>query len=167
MHPYRAKRSFLAFSAAVLFLLTSCKRHAQQPSESNQPSTQPGEIWVSETTGKEYRVRVQNDVVNVEWLNMSPELAKHGAFIRSTCKKDGAKWVGMSTSYLPCTTEGGAKPKLENWCHLETEFEIDAMSPESITGRSPALIRFDCTKCQILQSEMKGFLLSPKAAVPK
>lgn len=164
------KRNRILLAAVLFSFLTGCSRHAEQPAETkagNQPAAQPRDVWVSETTGKEYRVQVDNNVVRTEWLNVNPELAKHGAFIRSQCKKEGAKWVGKSTSYVPCTTKGGPKPSFDNWCHLETDFEIDTMTPQSITGKSPGLINFDCMKCKILKSEMREFLWTPKEGAPK
>jgi|GEM_PF-507437 len=172
LHRNGTIRSLVVFGTVVFLFLTGCSRHAEQPETKTESKPSPAtaqakEIWVSETTGKEYRVRAENDVVRAEWLNVSPELATHGAFIRSECKREGAKWVGTSSSYLPCTMGSGPKPTLDNWCHLDTKFEIDSIAPDSITGRGEALISFDCMKCKILKSEMKDFLWSPKEAIPQ
>lgn len=152
---------------ALVVGLTCCSRKAQQPSNvsANKPSAGSAltkDIWVSETTGKDYRVTIDKDIFRAEWVNISPDSAQHGAFIRSECKRQGSKWVGVSKSFIPCTVESGAHPKIDNWCHLETNFEIDTISPTAITGQGEAFEQFDCMKCKILKSEMKEFSWSPK-----
>lgn len=107
-------------------------------------------------------MQVENDVFHAEWLNVSPELAAHGAFIRSECKRHGAKWVGTSTSYLPCTLGKDANPSLDNWCHLKTKIEITSVTADGISGQGETLVRFDCKKCKILESRMKDFLWRPR-----
>jgi len=166
LHRIWAKRSGTILCAVVFLALAGCSRQAEQPNASAESKPAPGKapekIWISETTGKEYRVRVENDVVRVEWVNVTSDLAVQGAFVRSECKRQGPKWVGTSSSYLPCTLGEGPKPKIDNWCHLQTKFEIGSITADSITGQGEALINFDCLKCKILKSEMKDFLWTPK-----
>ena len=168
MHRIRANQNWTFLCVVVFLALVGCSPQAEQPNAPAEtklaPGKAPGEIWVSETTGKEYRVRVENDVVRAEWVNVTSELASHGAFIRSECKRQGSKWVGEASSYVPCTLETGPKPKIDNWCHLQTKFEIDSITPDSITGRTEAVgsTTLDCMKCKLLRSEMKDFLWTPK-----
>ena len=152
----------------VLVGLSACSQQGGQsqlirvPAEPAAQSKNNKDIWVSETTGKEYRVTVGKDVLHIEWANVPADLAGHGTFIRSECKLQGPKWVGTSSSYLPCTLGKGEKPNFDNWCHLETKIEIDSMTPDRITGQGEGLEKFDCMKCKILQSSMKDFLWRPK-----
>lgn len=155
--------------AAVLILLPGCSRKAEQlnsTAESKNASApaQPKDIWISETTGKEYHVTEDNNAFHAEWVNISAESAAHGAYIRTECKRQGSKWVGTSASFLPCSAGTDPKSKIENWCHLETKIEIESITADRISGRGEAIKSggFDCAKCKILDSEMKDFFWSPK-----
>lgn len=163
----RSQKSGRLFCTFVLVFIgiAGCSRQEERKQVTKNPaeSTAPAkDIWVSETTGKEYRVKVENDSFHAEWLNVPRELEAHGAFIRTDCKRQGSKWVGTSTSYLPCTLGKGAKPNLDNWCHLETKIEVTSMTGDAISGQGESLVRFDCKKCKILESRMKDFLWRPQ-----
>src|ERR1700693_3673289 len=157
----------LVLVPAVLILLSGCSRKAEQPNATAEGKTasapgQPKDIWVSETTGKEYHVTADNDAFHAGWVNISPESASHGAYIRTECKRQGSKWVGTSASFVPCSVGTDPKSKFENWCHLETKFEIESITADRISGRGEAIKSggFDCAKCKILDSEMKDFFWS-------
>jgi len=154
---------------AIFIQLSGCARKGDQPNataEGKNPSAsaQPKDIWISETTGKEYHVTANNDTFHAEWVNISPDSSAHGAYIRTECKRQGAKWVGTSASFLPCSAGKDPKSKIENWCHLETKIEIESITADRISGRGEAIKSggFDCAKCKIVDSEMKDFFWSPK-----
>lgn len=121
-----------------------------------------GRVWRSLTTGKEYRVRVESQILRAEWVNIPAALRQHGAYIRSECRRAGSKWVGTSRSYLPCTLSEGGKEEIGNWCRLLTRIEIDAVTESTITGRAEGLKRFDCRSCRILETVWKDFQWVPK-----
>jgi hypothetical protein len=118
-------------------------------------------VWVSQTTGKQFRVNLDGDVFRAEWLNIPPEWVAHGAFMRTECKRQGSAWVGTTTSFMPWSSPKGAKPKVENWCHLETQFEVDSITPETISGRGESVRQIDVKKCQILETGTGPFHWSP------
>ncbi len=160
-------RNIALICGALCVGFTGCSGQGKQPNPAadTKPATTPAQskdIWVSETTGKEYRVLVDGDVFRAEWVNMSPEQTAHGSFIRTECKRQGPKWVGISTSYLPCTLGTGAEVKADNWCHLETAIEIDSITPDRITGNGESIKKFDCLKCIILEKGTRDFFWSPK-----
>jgi hypothetical protein len=155
-----------ASTAVWLTLITGVAvAGAQKPRSSAQLPGQPAptQIWKSKTTGYEYRVRVQGNTFNAEWVNVPPALARHGAYIRTECHRVGEKWIGTSRSYLPCSAEPGPKGRVTNWCRLVTRTEIDSMTPDQITGRGQSLRRFDCRTCKILETAWANFLWVPKA----
>lgn len=163
----RAVQNRTLLFTLICILLGACSRPAGQPENQaqNKPAPaahRPKNIWISETTGKEYRVTIENDVLRAEWVNIPPDYLAQGEYIRTECKRVGSKWVGTSSIYIACTLEGGAKPKPDNWCHLQTQFEIDSVAADRITGRTEAMVKFDCLKCKILKSEMKDFLWTPR-----
>jgi hypothetical protein len=128
-----------------------------------------GRIWTSQTTGKEYRVWIDamgvvpdKEEFHAEWTNIPPEFAAKGAFIRTVCERKGPKWVGKSQEYLPCSVGTGKQEHIANFCRLTTGFELDSMTATLITGRTEALKRFDCAKCQVLEKEWKSFVWVPK-----
>lgn len=159
--------SCILTSAVLLFALSGCSPQAQQPlstrqSKPIQTTAQLKDIWVSQTTGKEFRATVDGDVFHAEWVNMPRELAAHGSFIRTECKRQGSKWVGSSASFLPCSLGNGPGSKIDNWCHLKTTIEIDSITADRISGRGETLQKFDCQKCKILESGTKDFFWTPK-----
>ncbi|HLY62986.1 MAG TPA: hypothetical protein VKV95_19745 [Terriglobia bacterium] len=128
------------------------------------PRTATGRIqnmWVSETTGKQYHVTVEGDIFRAEWLNVPGEWVAQGAFIRTECKRHGNKWIGTSTSYMPWSSQKGTEAKVKNWCHLETKFEVDSITEETISGRGESVRKFDAGACKILKAGMSDFQWSP------
>jgi hypothetical protein len=121
-----------------------------------------GRIWTSRTTGKEYRVWTESNQFHAEWTNIPLEFAAKGAYIRTVCDRKGAKWVGRSEEFLPCSIGTGKEEHIANFCKLTTGFELESMTATNITGRTEALKRFDCAKCQILEKEWKSFVWVPK-----
>ncbi len=119
------------------------------------------EIWKSETTGKEYRVRVEKDRFYAEWVPGPGAPAQRGAYIRTECRRVGSKWIGTSRSFLPCEVDE-KKVHTSNWCHLTTRTEIDTLTPDRIVGRGESLRRFDCATCKILEAAMSEFVWVPK-----
>jgi hypothetical protein len=132
------------------------------------PPTEPGllpapsGVWKSQNTTHEYRVRVENDVFYAEWTNIPPDVAKHGAYIRTECRRAGTKWIGTSRILLPCAKRGAAKSKAINACRIILRFELNSISPERITGRAETLKDFDCEKCEVRQTGWGDFVWVPK-----
>ena len=139
---------------AGLVLTAACRT-------ARQVELPPG-VWKSETTGNEYRVRVDGDVFRAEWVNPSAEMARQGVYLRSECHRMGSKWVGVSDSRLPCSVGAGADQRVIRWCELRTRIEIDSIAPDRITGQAEALKRVDCQECNVLESGWKDFVWIPK-----
>jgi hypothetical protein len=126
------------------------------------PAAATKDLWVSQTTGHEFRVRQDSGHFYAEWSNMSGAFLAHGAYIRTECKRQGNKWVGESHSHLPCV-EGNLPPgQYTNWCDMVTKIEFDEVTPARISGRGEGLKRFDCQKCQVLETAWKPFIWIPK-----
>lgn len=138
-------------------------QRAKAPSRSHPGQIIPAvsRVWKSETTGKEYRVWIENERFHAEWVNIPPELAQRGAYIRSECRRAGSKWIGTSHSYLPCESVEKNKA-VRNWCRLLTRIEIDTVAADRITGRGEGVRRFDCQSCKILERVWKDFQWVPK-----
>ncbi len=152
------RKRTLAGGLILLALPLAAQQGAPRPP---QVPRAPGQVWRSLTTGKEYRVRMGSQVLYAEWVNIPPQLAQRGAYIRTECRRVGAKWVGTSRSYLPCDTIEGKK-RVTNWCHLLTKIEIDTVTDKRIAGRGEGLKRFDCQRCKILETVWKAFEWVPK-----
>ncbi len=135
---------------------------AAAPATAATPAPAPTDIWVSETTKNEYRVRQDAGHITAEWTNMSGAFLAHGAYIRTECKRQGTKWVGQSHSHLPCAEANLPEGQYSNWCDLVTKIEFDEVTPNRITGHADGLKRFDCKKCQILETVWKPFVWVPK-----
>ena len=136
---------------------------AKPPGKTGQLPAPPASarIWKSQTTGKEYRVWIENEQLHAEWVNVPPEMAQRGAYIRTECRHVGTRWIGTSQSYLPCeTTEKGKR--VSNWCQLVTKIEFDHAGANRMAGRGEALRRFDCAACRVLETVWKDFEWLPK-----
>ena len=140
----------------------------QQPKTSKQQKEQlhkipaGAKVWKSETSGKEYAVWKEGKYLHADWVDLLPQFAAKGAYIRSVLHREGSKWVGESQSYLPCSMGAGAEEHIANWCHVTTGIEIDSMTDTRVTGRGEALKRFDCKTCKVLEKEWKEFVWVPK-----
>ncbi len=158
-------RVLAGISILLLTTLTS-QRAAQKPELPPKPPQFPpppasARIWRSQTTGKEYRVWIENERLHAEWVNAPPELAQHGASIHIQCHRMGTKWVGTARNYLPCdTTENGKR--VTNWCRLTTKIEFDQPEARRMTGRTEWARRFDCANCKILEPVLTNFEWVPK-----
>lgn len=156
----------LAFGI-VLIEPGGARLEAQQskpPATSHLPPAfpAPSGVWRSQTTGKEYRVRIENEQLRVEWVNIPAALAQRGAYIRTDCRRVGTKWIGTSRIFLPCPVLLGLKERGGKWCHLQTRTEIDAVTQDRITGHTEGLRRFDCQNCRALETAWREFVWVPK-----
>ena len=163
---WRALAGIAGVIVAGLLIRAQTPSSPQAPKPPSLPTPAPAAPlypeWKSQTTGNEYRVRVQGDSFYAEWTNLSPDFASHGAYVRTECRRVGSKWIGTTRSRLPCTGGPGPKPKVLNWCPLVTRTEIDSIAPDRITGRGQAIRRSDCQSCKLLETEWKDFVWTPK-----
>lgn len=132
---------------------------------SSGPQAAAGRIWKSQTTGHEYRVRIEGDVLHAEWVNLPADLVRQGAYVRTECRRVGNKWVGTTRSRLPLpctevTAPDGRHPSA--WCSLVTRTEVNSVAPDRISGRAQAPARLDCQACKLLDAEWKDFVWTPK-----
>jgi hypothetical protein len=119
------------------------------------------EIWKSETTGKEYRVRIEKDVFYAEWINLPPAAVRQSLYIRSECHRAGTTWIGTSRVFLLCSKPEETTGKSINGCHLTLRFEVDSVSSERITGRGESLRKWDCQTCKVLETGWANFVWVP------
>jgi len=137
--------------AKRLLLANSSKAQAL-PNETELPP-----IWRSATTGKEYRVQIDGDRLTAEWSNIPPQAAQQGAYIRSECRRSGARWVGTSRILLSCSLPHG-KTKM---CPMLLRFEVDFISSDHITGGGEILKDFDCGSCEVRKTGWGPFSWVP------
>ncbi len=137
---------------------------AQKSPSSKRTSSEAAhsKIWRSETTGKEYRVRVEKDRLYADWVDIAPKVARQGAYIRTECRRLGSKWIGTSRIYLPCTVGTGAEEHLANRCHFLMRMEIDSVTSDRITGRAETYKDFDCQTCKVKETVWGNFTWVPE-----
>ena len=137
---------------------------AQQPKPQAAVSTRQmfPALWKSETTGKEYRVQVDKDRFYAEWVNIPPESAKRGAYIRSECRRVGSKWIGTTRINVLCPVGEGTKEHIANTCRLQLRIEISSVQADRIVGRGQTLKRFDCQSCRVDETGWGDFVWVPK-----
>ena len=176
----RSQAWFLGVLAVVAVAGCVAATHAAASGQSTPPSATPPsaapltgaqaaskganvgstwKTWKSQTTGNEYRVRVEKGVFHAEWVNVPADWAKQGAYLHTECRRTGGKWVGTSVSHLPCTS--GEGPSIAKWCDLQTQTEIDSISPQRITGRGQSQSKIDCQQCKILKASWVDFIWTP------
>lgn len=186
MKRFRKKWWVVTAGAFIVLAPTGCSKKEQQTSlppsqpapagkvaEASPPGTgaplqaPPSDIWISETTGREYRVRVEKERLYAEWVDMPSALFQHGAYIRTECRRVGKQWVGTSHSYLPCTAGDAGKEQVSNWCRILTKIEFESVTAERITGRGEGLKRFDCKNCKVLETRWLNFAWVHKRGVAR
>ena len=119
-------------------------------------------VWHSEGSKHDFRVEMGKDVFRAEWVNIPPAAAKQGAYIRTECRRSGAKWVGSSSVNMLFGVPGAPAGKDTKICHLTVRFEVDSITPEKITGHSEAVKDFDVNTCQLRKSSWGEFTWTPK-----
>ncbi len=146
----------------VAGLPLKAQQHRPPPlSQSSKSVPARSGVWKSQTTGKEYRVRVERDSFHAEWVNIPQDSAREGAYIRTACRRQGSKWIGKCHIFLPCAVGHGP---IVNRCHLDMGFVIDQISEGRISGRieDPDLTQFDCKSCNVPKTVWKDFVWVPK-----
>lgn len=154
----------VALASGITLLVAGILGTAQTPRlPAPAPTAPPFGLWRSETTGNVYRVHVQADTLYAEWVNIPPDLARRGAYVRTECRRLGSKWVGTTRSRLrlPCTEATGANGHPTQWCSLVTRIELDTVAADRITGRGQAPRRLDCQSCKLLEADWKDFVWVP------
>ena len=146
------------------------RMHAQLPAPPPKPPRIPeppasARIWKSQTTGKEYRVWIENERLFAEWVNIPAAAASQGASIQIECRRMNSRWVGAAQNQLPCdTTENGKH--VTNSCRITSKIEFDPLEANRITGRAEWARRFDCANCKVLEFAWHNFEWVPKEASP-
>jgi len=162
---------FMAFVAVTQSAATA-QTAAPAPSstkgktaETSKGSTVPAKLpklWYSEGTKHDFRVEVTNDLFKAEWVNLPPVPAKRGAYIRTECRRAGAKWVGTSRLNMLFAVPNAPSGQDTKMCELTVRFEVDSVSPEKITGYSENLTDFDVNACKVRNSKWSEFTWTPK-----
>ena len=134
---------------------------AGRPIQGQRTSSARAELWKSQTTGNEYRVIIEGASFQAEQTNIPKDSPHEGAYVRTTARRQGTKWIGKTQAFLPCALGHGP---VINRCHLMMGFEITEMAPDSIRGRieNPDLHQFDCKTCNVPKTEWKDFVWVPK-----
>ena len=132
------------------------------PPPSKPPSLQIPKIWHSASSQHDFSVEVTHDLFRAEWVNIPPAAAKQGAYIRTECRRAGAKYVGSSSMNMLFGIPGAPAGKDTKVCHLSVRFEVDSVTPQKITGHSEALRDFDVNACRVQQTSWREFTWIPK-----
>lgn len=156
-----------AWNCCALLIVAGIAARAQEAKgaanrKSSSAPKSKAKVWTSETTGKDYRVRIEKDHFYAEWVNLPAESVRQGMYIRSECRRVGSKWTGTSHVLLACAVGEGAKQQVVNKCSLVFRFEIESITPERITGRSETLRKWDCQTCKASETGWGGFVWVPK-----
>lgn len=182
-NPLRRNNEILITAIVLALIAAGCQSSPNTPPKANSqpaivasiappsgpgpapwPPAQGGEVWRSETTGKDYRVKIDGGKFYAEWANPSPVAAAFHSYIRTQCVRKGSRWVGTSEVFLPCAEGNGIQEHIANSCHLTVKFEIDSISKNLITGHTEALKSnggFDCQSCKVLATEWASFKWVP------
>ena len=96
-------------------------------------SASKGSVWTSLTGGRHYRVRVTDNHVYTEWVDLPVRLRGSEAFDSMDLQKQGDKWVGKVRAFVPVTNN---VDQTTYWCHFENDAEITGMTKTRIEGRA-------------------------------
>ncbi len=156
-----------AWNCCALLIAAGTAARAQEAKgaathKGSSAAASAAKVWTSETTGKDYRVRIEKDHFYAEWVNLPAESVRQGMYIRSECRRVGSKCTGTSHVLLACAVGEGAKQQVVNKCRLVIRFEIESITPARITGRSETLRKWDCQTCKVSETGWGGFVWVPK-----
>ena len=155
------QRTVVAAAAVVAFSFLAVGAQTPAPAGQAVPNfSKLPKLWHSDATKHDFRVQVTNDLFRAEWMNVPPADAKQGAYIRTECRRVGAKWVGTSQINMPVAISPTGKDT--KMCMLKTRFEVDSITPEKISGHSESLHGFDVNTCTVLETKMVEFSWVPK-----
>ena len=126
-----------------------------------RPAADRPVLWKSQTSGNEYRVSIEGTTLQAEQVNIPKDTLHQGAYVRTTARRQGQKWIGKTQIFLPCALGHGP---VINKCHMTMGFEITEMGPDLIHGRieNPDLNHFDCKSCNVPKTEWMDFAWVPK-----
>ncbi len=160
---------FLSLTLACGVVLAGRAGGALEAQRPDSPASPPAAksaptnsvLWKSQTTGNEYRVTIEGATLQAERLNIPKDPSHEGAYVRTTARRQGSKWIGKTQIFLPCALGHGP---VINKCHLTMGFEITEMGRDLIRGRieNPDLNQFDCKSCNAPKTEWKDFVWVPK-----
>ena len=151
-----------SFTLACGLALLGFARPLKAQKTGSPASTQSASgMWKSQTTGNEYRVEIEGETLKAERMDLPKDSVHEGAYVRTTARHQGPKWIGKTQIFLPCALGHGP---VINKCHLTMSFEITEMGPDLIRGRieNPDLNQFDCKSCNAPKTEWKDFVWVPK-----
>jgi len=170
LRPASIEWKYVLIIVGAILLISPFTAAAQNPTPDGKSATGTSnaatgklpKVWHSESSKKDFRVEVTNDLFRADWVNIPPAAAKQGAYIHTECRRTGTKWVGSSSVYQGIAIPGAPAGKDIKMCHLTVRFEVDSITPQKITFHSEAMRNIDAAKCQLLQTAWVGFAWIPK-----
>lgn len=164
------QRHLIMIVVVALLAIPQHAAAAEQPTPPPKPSSATGKgasgqlpkLWHSVSSQHDFRVELTDNVFRAEWVNIPPAAAKQGVYIRTECRRSGAKWVGSSSLNMLFAVRGAPAGKDTKVCHLTVRFEVDSLSAEKISGHSEKLKDFDVNTCQVRQTSWGEFTWVPK-----
>ena len=88
--------------------------------------------------------------------------APSGAFVRCDLARDGTKWSGACSSYLPYQWFNKWSGNHVQWGRLQGQQEISVFTAKRIEGEAEQPKDIDYSKCQIKKTERMYFAWVPK-----
>ena len=160
----------LVLLLVALIAIPQFARSAQKAASAPKAASHPApaaldnlpKLWHSEGSKHDFRVTIANGVFRAEWVNLPAEAAKQGAYIRTECRRSGAKWIGSSRLNMLFAIPGAAAGKDTKLCNLTVRFEVDSVTPDKIVGHSEKLADFDVNTCKVRQTGWGEFTWTPK-----
>jgi hypothetical protein len=155
--------------AKPLLTQTSLKKLGEsimgENAERANPEGMP-KVWTSLTTGHDYKIRIDGDHIYIEWIFplAFQKFADQGAFSRCDVARQGGKWVGSCTSYLPFQWFNRWSGTHVNWCRHQGSDQITLVSTGRIEGDAENYDQkdFDASKCSVKRTEIRHYVWIPK-----
>jgi hypothetical protein len=152
--------NFAVPSKLLSALLTNSDVHplsgATKPDSTTSPVPQE-RVWTSMTTGHDYKIRIDDQHIYMQRINLPAALESTAAFVRADLVKSGDKWIGKAIAYLPFQNKSATK-----WCRIEGDLEYDKVSESRIEGKTASWTQVDMKSCQPKNPVFQDFVLIPK-----
>jgi hypothetical protein len=151
----------------IVPILLACSLHALAPRaaycQTSEPVADSPKVWTSVTTGKDYKLRIDGDHVNIDGI-LPTFLQQQGATFRCDLVRQDDAWDGVCVAYMPYRWSDNSQKKPIKWCSIETKERITLWSKRRIEGEYETLdaTESDTANCVIKKGQMMHFAWIPK-----
>jgi S1-C subfamily serine protease len=155
--PIVISRPLLSATAKPIALDVASDTSTKPAPAATDQATAETQTWTSLTSGHQYNVRIEDQYIYAEWIDIPQELRDAGVFATMDLQKVGNLWSGKSRGLAPVTLDNGTTI----YCRYEVDAQITSVSANRIEGSSQVPTRVD-GNCALKSVKSQSFVWIPK-----